>query len=163
MKRTLAMIESVDDWPMVLQVALVAPEYLNLVILLFAVYGMYQGIEIQHPLYAILFLNLIVPLCLTIVDTIAYGFISSNKYITLINTNSGFCLHFHCTSWCVSSIVRYIYIVAPDWIDNLIPNARSQCYAIFGIHFLFSLSMFAPSTSYVMYLGMFCATLKNCH
>ena len=157
------MIEDVDKWPMVLQDILVVPEYLNLVILLLAVYGMYQGIEIHHPLYAILFLNLIVPLLFTVVDIIAFVFISSNKYITMTNTNCGFCLFFHCTSWCLSSIIRYIYIVAPDWIHQLIPNVKSQCCATFGIAFLFSFSLFAPSISYAMYLGKFYTTLKNCY
>ena len=154
------MIENVDDLSMVLQATLVAPEYFNLVILLLAVYGMYHGIEIQHPLYAVLFLNLIIPLFFTIVDMIAFVFISSNRYITLSNTNSGFSLFFHCTSWCLSSIIRYIYIVAPDWIHSHISNAQSQCYTAFGMAFLFSFLLFAPSLSYSMYLGKFYAILK---
>ena len=155
------MIENVNDSSMVLQATLVAPEYFNFVILLLAVYGMYHGIEIQHPLYAILLLNLIIPLCFTIVDMTAFVFISSNKYITLSNTNSGFSLFFHCTSWCLSSIIRYIYIVAPDWIDNHIPNAQSQCYVAFIMAFLFSFLLFTPSISYSMYLGKFYIILKN--
>ena len=159
------MIEDLDKWPLVLQSILVVPEYFNLIILLLAVYGMYHGIEIHHPLYAILFLNLIVPLLFTVVDMIAFVFISCNNYVTLSNTNSGFSLFFHCTSWCLSSIIRYIYIVAPDWIHNHIPNARSQCYATFGMAILFSFSLFAPSISYAMYLGKFFATLtlNNCN
>ena len=158
--KTAAMIENLDDWPMVFQASLVAPEYINFVILLFAVYGMYQGIEIQHPLYAILFLNLIVPLCFTVVDMIGFVFMSCNKYVTLSNTNSGCSIYFHCTSWCLSSIIRYIYIVAPDWIHNVIPNARRQCYITFGVAFLFSVSLSAPVYSYAKYLGKFYVTLN---
>jgi len=42
-----------------LKLLLVLPDHANLILLLFAVYGMYQGIEIRHPLYSVLFMNLI--------------------------------------------------------------------------------------------------------
>ena len=136
-----------------------APEYFNFVILLFAVYGMYHGIEIQHPLYAILFLNLIVPLCFTVIDMIAFVFISSNSFMVLSKACSGCSIFFHCTAWCLSSIIRYIYIVSPDWIDNLLPNARSQCYLTFGAAFIFFVSLSAPVFSYAKYLGKFFTTI----
>ncbi len=45
------------DPAVVLQVACVIPEYVNLAFLTIGLYGMYQGIEIVHPLYAILYLQ----------------------------------------------------------------------------------------------------------
>ena len=149
------MIENIDCWPMVLQATLVAPEYLNFVVLLLAVYGMYQGIEIQHPLYSVLFLNLIIPLCLTVINIIGFVFITSSKYITLSNSNSAFCIIFHNTCWCLSSIIRYIYIISPDWIQNLIPNARIQYFVTHILAVMMSFLLSAPIFSYAMYLGKF--------
>ena len=146
-------IENIDHWPIFLQATLVAPEYLNFVVLLLAVYGMYQGVEIQHPLFAVLFLNLITPLCFTAIDMIGFMMIPSSKYITLSNNNSLFCVYFHCTCWCLSSIIRYIYIVSPDWIHNLIPNTRTQCFATYIMAFVMSFLLSTPMYSYIMYLG----------
>ena len=149
------MIENIDDWPMFLQATLVAPEYLNFVVLLLAVYGMYQGVEIQHPLYSVLFLNLIIPLCLTATNMIGFVFIPCSKYIILSNSNSAFCIYFHCKCWCLSSIIRYKYIVSPDWIHNLIPNSRTQCIATYVMAFVMSFLLSAPMFSYAIYLGKF--------
>ena len=38
---------------------LILPETLNLIFLISGVTGMYNGVEIQHPLYTVLFTNLV--------------------------------------------------------------------------------------------------------
>ena len=149
------MIENIDDWPLFLQATLVAPEYINFIFLLLAAYGMYQGVEIQHPLYSVLFLNLIIPLCLTVTNIIGFVFIPCSKYITLSNSNSAFCMYFHCTCWCLSSIIRYIYIISPDWIHNLMPSVRYQCFVTHVIAVLMSFLVSSPMFSYAIYLGKF--------
>ena len=153
--KTSLMIENIDDWPMVLQATLVAPEYLNFFVLLLAVYGMYQRVEIHHPLYAVLFLNLIIPLCFSLIDMIGFMFLTPNKYITLSNTNSVFCIYLHCTCWCVTSIIRYIYIIYPDWINNLTPSARIQFFATYTMVLILTFLLSAPMYSYAIYLGKF--------
>ena len=55
-----------------LQMFIIGPELINMAFLLLGIYGMYRGIEIQHPLYAILFCNLIVPLISTIINTTVF-------------------------------------------------------------------------------------------
>jgi hypothetical protein len=42
---------------------------------------MYLGIEIQHPLYAVLFVNLIVPLISSATNLVCFSSISVDKYI----------------------------------------------------------------------------------
>lgn len=46
-------------------------DVLELAILPFGIYVMYQGIEISHPIYAMLFANLIVPFAATVVNLVA--------------------------------------------------------------------------------------------
>jgi hypothetical protein len=129
-------------------------EYLNLIFLLLGLYGMYQGVEIQHPLYAILFLNLSVALFFTALDTIAFNFIPSDKFLTLSNTISGLSLFFHCTCWCMTSIIRYIYIFHDNWIQDFMPSHKRQCHSAFALSILFSVGLSVPVYGYAFYLGM---------
>jgi hypothetical protein len=61
--------------------ALVVPEYVNVILLSLAIYGMYQGIKIKHPLYTILFTALIVALLSSVTDILAFFFVSTKQYI----------------------------------------------------------------------------------
>jgi uncharacterized membrane protein len=54
-----------ENWIVIVQSAMIVPDFFNCVVLLLGIYGMYHGIEIQHPLYAIMFLNLIIALLFT--------------------------------------------------------------------------------------------------
>ena len=110
-----------------LQICCVAPEYINLFFLSCGLYGMYQGIEITHPLYAVLFLNLTVALISSALDVIVFFFILTYKYVLFSNIMNALSIFFHCTSWCVTSVLRFIYIIYGDWFNNLIPNQRLQC------------------------------------
>jgi hypothetical protein len=91
--------EAVEHFSFRMHVTLIIPELIYLLIFLLGIYGMYQGIEIQHPLYAVLFLNLLVPSTFTVVNIFAFPFISTEKYIKILNLSSALCLYFHCTSW----------------------------------------------------------------
>ena len=117
----------IDNPIYILQVCCVLPEYFNLFFLSCGLYGMYQGIEIAHPLYAVLFLNLIVPLISSILDISVFFFISTNKYIKFANVMNSISLFFHCTSWCVTSVLRFVYILYGDWLNNWIPSQKLQC------------------------------------
>ena len=143
-----------EDWALILQAILIAPECLNCIFLLMGIYGMYQGIEIQHPLYAMMFLNLIVALFFTILDLIAFFFISTDRFVSISNASSGFTLFFHCTCWCVTSIIRYVYIVHEAWIHNVMPSHRRQSYLAFGFSFILFLTLSFPPIGYAMYLGI---------
>jgi hypothetical protein len=121
---------NIDNPIYILQIISVLPEYFNLFFLFCGIYGMYQGIEISHPLYAVLFQNLIVSLISSVLDIIVFWFISNYKYVIFANILNVFSLFFDCTSWCVTSGLRFVYIVYGDWFNNLIPNQKLQCSSV---------------------------------
>ena len=88
-----------EIWTVFFEVALIGPECLNFVFLALGLYEMYNGIEIKHPLYATVYLNLIVALLFTLIDLTALIFLSVDKFVTLSKTTGGFSLFFHCSTW----------------------------------------------------------------
>jgi len=138
---------------MILQTAMIVPEYFNLVFLLAGIYGMYQGIEIKHPLYAVIFLNLIVALFFTLLDLAVFFFLSTDRFVSILNASSTVALFFHCTCWCVTSIIRYLYIVHENWIHSVVPGHQKQCCLAFGFSFILFFALTFPPVGYGMFLG----------
>jgi len=138
----------IGDW-------LGSPEYFNLLFLLMTVYGMYQGIEINHPLYAVLFADLIVATIFMVVNILGFPFIASWKYIVLSTTCNNMVLFFHCNCWCVTSIIRYIYIIHEDWMQKVLPNFKGQCGAALLLTLTMSSCCTVPMISYGIHLGEF--------
>ena len=87
--------------------------------------GMYQGIEICHPIYALLFTNLVFPFVLTVVDISLY-FASpfEVRYRQTLFVNS-MCALFHTTCWSVISVLRYIHIEHEPWLQRHWPSISS--------------------------------------
>ncbi len=85
---------------------LIVPETINIWLLLIGIYGMYQGIQIIHPIYAVLFLNLLVQFVSSGISLVAFPVLESDKFVRLSNGNNSLSLLFHCTAWCVTSILR---------------------------------------------------------
>ena len=85
--------------------------------LFLVVYGMYQGIEILHPLHVVLFADIIFPIIFTVVSIIGF------------NLSNAFSLYFHCSCWRVTSVIRYIYNLHENWIHKVLPNSKFQCLA----------------------------------
>ena len=56
-------------------------ELCNVLLLSVGLLGMYHGIEIHHPLYMVLFVNLIVPLITTVSNLLLFPFITFDKFI----------------------------------------------------------------------------------
>jgi hypothetical protein len=135
------------------QLIIIAPDYINLVLLITFIYGMYYGIEIQHPLFAVLFLDLVVVLLFDLVNILLFFIKPIGLFMQLSLASTGIALNFHFTSWCLTSILRYIYIVHGDWFDTVIPNPRCQCLAAFTLSILFSISLTLPLFGYITYLG----------
>ena len=50
---------------MIVHTAMIVPDYFNCVLSLLGIYRMYHGIEIQHPLNAMMLLNLIIAFLFT--------------------------------------------------------------------------------------------------
>ena len=55
-----------------MKIGLVFPEFCNCLLLGIGLYEMYQGIEIGHPVYAILFSNLLVAFICSFIGIIAF-------------------------------------------------------------------------------------------
>jgi hypothetical protein len=128
-----------------LQLCLVLPEYVCLLLLIIGIYTMFHGIEIIHPLYTVLFLNLLVSSLSTVINIVAFSLVSIEKYVKVTNLSNSISTHFHCTSWCVTSIIRYIYIFHNDLIHNVIPSAKLKCSLAVAVSFVFSFLQSAPA------------------
>ena len=135
------------------QVFCVVPEYLNLFFLSSGLYGMYQGIEISHPLYAVLFLNLTVSLISTMLDIAVFFFISTARYIFFSNLMNNLSVFFHCTSWCMTSVLRFIYIIYGDWLNNFIPYQKLQCTLSVIMTFVLTTILSIPTFSIIISYG----------
>ena len=142
-----------DQLPLVLEVVLVSPEFVNLVILFIGIYGIYQGIEIQHPLYAVLFLNISFSWFSTFINLSAFTFISTGTYVNLSNATSAIVIYFHIICWFMTTVIRYLYIVQDVWLHQSIPNVKVQsCIAIVFV-FALTIALATPSFGYVIFLG----------
>ena len=144
---------SLGSSSLVLQYSLIVPEYLNFPVLSMSIYGMYQGIEIQHPLYSVLVLNLIVALGTTIVHLAGFALLPIEKFIILSNLLNSQSLYFYCTSWCVTSVIRYVYIFHEDWLHNAIPGTRTKCFLAVLMSITYSAAQSSPVFITVMHYG----------
>jgi hypothetical protein len=135
------------------QIFCVVPEYFNLFFLSCGLYGMYQGVEISHPLYAVLFLNLTVSLISTMLDIAAFFFISTATYVFFSNLMNNLSVFFHCTSWCMTSVLRFIYIIYGDWLNNFIPCQKLQCTLSVIMTFVLTTILSIPTFSIIISYG----------
>ena len=141
-----------------LQYLLIFPEYVNFIFLFLGIYGMYHGIEIQHPLYTVLFVNLNVACISSAVNIIGFELIPVHKYAVLSNLTNSQSLYFHCTSWCITSILRYIYIFHEDQVHNTILSARLKCFLAIVASFGFSCIQSSPVFVVIIYFGNYLLT-----
>ena len=126
------------------QYALISPEILSFCLLALAIAGMYRGIEIQHPLYFILLLNLIVIFFFTTINIAIFVSLPFDRFISLANANCSLSVLFHCTSWCLTSIIRYMYIVHPDRIDKIVSSPKRQCLVAVLVEVVFVSVLYLP-------------------
>jgi hypothetical protein len=143
----------IDNPIFIVQILCVLPEYINLFFLTCGLYGMYQGIEIGHPVYAVLFLNLIVSTMSTVLDIVVFFFMSTNKYVLFSNLVNALSVFFHCTSWCVTSVLRFVYIIGGDCFHNLIPNQKLQCASALMMTCLVAAFLTTPTFAVVISYG----------
>jgi hypothetical protein len=160
-------------------VTAVVPEVLGLSLLSIGIYGMYCTIEISHPIYALLFINLIFPVVATVMSLMALAFLPFGQWVRLSLFFNCFSLLFHMTSWSVISVLRYIFIEHQEWLNNKWPDvAKLKPLTIFAqlasFFSLLALSVLVytisaspygwPKKSFIkyvpfhiqMYLGFFC-------
>jgi len=136
-----------------LQTFCVIPEFVNMAFLLLGIYGMYNGIEIQHPLYAILFCNLIVPLISSSINITGFEFLPFEKYVKISNLTNGISISFHGTCWLLSSVIRYLYIMHNDWLFSKLPDVKKQCWIALGLEILLTILFMMPIVGTAILLG----------
>jgi len=128
-------------------------ELLSSFIIYFVVHKVYKEIEINHPVYAIIFCNLITSLLSSLLNSVIFPFISSFRYISLVNGNNLACLYFHFCCWCILSILRYLYIIKKDWLDDKFSEpAKLLKISLFALFLLFAINV-SSSIATAMYFG----------
>jgi hypothetical protein len=118
-------------------------ELFNIILLLACTCLIYSGIEISHPVYAVLFCNLVIALISSFINSMIFPFVKNIDFINLVNGNSVACFLFHCSSWCILSVLRYLYIIHKSWIDEKFPeHFKLLLLSVLGVIFLFSFGLF---------------------
>ena len=140
-------------YAMLSTLALLVPESINLCFLSIGVYGMFKSIEIQHPLYAALFLNLLAAWATSAVNLLVFPFI--DFYVGFSNSLNVFALHFHIGCWLVTSIIRYVYLIHRDWVYSKIPSVRTQCYVSVALEIIVAWILLTPIVGAMLYLGKY--------
>jgi len=94
----------------------IIPDIINIVLVLLSIRQMYHGIEISHPVYSILFCDLVSASLASISEIMILLLVSELKTATIVKGCTLFSLLFHHCCWCVVSILRYLYIIESDWL-----------------------------------------------
>ena len=125
----------------------------NVVLLVVGLNLMYRGIEISHPVFGVLFCNLIVALSTSITEILAVETVSNIRVTTIAGCFTAALVHFHCCCWCILSILRYLYIVHSDWLISRCPQSNRilliSLLTIFTMFFILSAYVFGI----VIYFG----------
>ena len=136
-------------------------ELFNIMVLTTGACLMYLGIEISHPIYGLLFSNLIVTIASSLINVLVFPFVKTINYNSLVNGNSSCCLIFHCSCWCVLSALRYLYIIHKPWIDKTFPKPFTLfLISISGVVIVFSFAC-VTTTIFVIQLGWPTVKLMN--
>lgn len=107
---------------------LLTPEIFNVALLLSGIFGMYRGIEINHPIYALIFTNLILPFASSCVNLASLFFLQFDSWFRFSIAVNYLTLFFHMTSWSIISALRYVYIEHKAWIHSKWPDATKLRY-----------------------------------
>jgi hypothetical protein len=132
-------------------------EILNSVVLFTVAYHIYKGIEVRHPVYALIFGDILVALASSLTNVLVFPFVKTYRYTSLSKGNNIFCLFFHCCSWSVLSVLRYMYIINKNWLEQTFPDPSSlrkvSFLALFILITINVLTFFA-TTMYFGYPGV---------
>jgi len=91
--------ELILSYPTLIGAVTLAPEVLNLVLLAAGLCGMYLGIEIGHPVYSLLFTNLVFPFTVTVINLVSFMAVPLGTWLRILPYLNYLCLMFHSTSW----------------------------------------------------------------
>ena len=124
----------------VVNVVLLLPEYANLLLFIAGIFGMFNGVEISHPIFSVLFTNLVMGLISTFLNIFGFIFLSFERYLSYSSGCNGIFVSFHCSVWCVTSILRFIYVLHIGWIDKRFPNQNKlTAISVASVYLLFAI------------------------
>ena len=139
-------------------IGVLLPEVFALPIFVAAIYVMYRGVEIDHPVFRIIFNNLIFQLTITAI-VILFQLLSSirNNAILASELANLAGLLFHNSTWLILSFLRYAYKVKPDLLHSKFPDpgqiSKYSQAAVISFCFLTLAAMFAIFSISMISLG----------
>ena len=136
-----------------LRYAVILPEYFSLFLLALILRSMYKCVEIGHPLFAVLFLNLVVTALSSALNVSVFAAVSFIKFIMFFNYVNTLALLFHCTSWCVTSAIRYLYISHEEWLFDTFPSQKTQCHIARTVSIIFAVLHILPPMIVIILFG----------
>ena len=142
-------------------VPLIIPECINFCLLLISIVVVYRGIEISHPIYAVMFCNLVVAFFSTILNLIAYVSCEVELFYRLNNANNAVCMLFNCNAWLVKSLLKYIFIVHGSWIDEKFSNQINLTRLAITLTFLFCAILTLPWMTLLYIFGEYFFNFHN--
>jgi hypothetical protein len=134
-------------------VVLLLPEYANLLLFIVGIFGMFNGVEISHPIFSVLFTNVVIGLISTFSNIFGFIFLKFDHYIGYSNGCNGIFLSFHCSVWCITSILRYIYILHSDWIDEKFADQRKLSVISVASVFILVAILVLPPVAFAVSFG----------
>ena len=132
-----------------LRLLAVVVEMASLPILAVAIYVVYVGVEIDHPVFRLIFNNLIVAFIDAAVIVSTAVFADTKTIIQILAFGNLITLLHHHSTWMILSGLRYAYIVEPDWLHSKFPDAQQ----------LRRLSVGSVSLSFLLIVGIVLAIL----
>ena len=136
-----------------LTLSIIVPDLANLLFLTSALFGMYNGIEISHPVYAVLFSNLSLATLSAVINISSINWVDISVFLIIANASNTWYMIFHCVTWSVTSILRYFYILHGQWIDKTFPDQKTlTTVSILAVFAIFSL-LLTPLISIITHLG----------
>jgi hypothetical protein len=88
-----------DNDHLVVYIAIISPEFLGLVLLALGISGLYNGTEIGHPVYSLIFANVMFPFFVTVINILSISFLPLQSWLRLAPSLNYLCLMFHSTTW----------------------------------------------------------------
>ncbi len=126
----------------------ISPEPINILVLTAALTQMYNGIEIGHPIFKILFCNLAVTLISSLLNVVIYAIVKNIRCSTLVNTNNAACLMFHCSAWCTVyylCFITFTSIIVTGCIKSFQIQTKLEIWQLPVCFWLTSLSLVPTS------------------
>ena len=105
-------------------IGVILPEVLAIPILTISVSVMYHGVEIAHPVFRLLFNNLIFAFVSSAIILSAAPIVDGRNLLLISEFGNLISLLFHHSTWMVLSCLRFAYIVKSDWLHSKCPDVN---------------------------------------